>query len=49
MDVERQIITAACEINPDAERLEKLCRLMRHDFDADHLFNLHQFKVRPDR
>jgi hypothetical protein len=40
MDVERQIITAACEINPDANRLEELRQLMEFDFDADHLINL---------
>ena len=40
MDVERQIITAACEINPDANRLEELRQLMRLDFNAERLINL---------
>ncbi len=40
MDVERQILTATCELNPDANRLEELLRLMRLDFDAERLINL---------
>lgn len=40
MEVERQIINTVCEVNPDADRLEKLRRLMRLDFDGDHLLNL---------
>ena len=40
MDVERQIITAACEINPDANRLDELRQLLRLDFNAERLINL---------
>jgi len=40
MEAERQIITAACDIDPDPERLEKLRRLVSHEFDANHLIEL---------
>ena len=40
MEVERQIITAACDIDPDPERLDKLRRLVSRDFDANHLLEL---------
>ena len=40
MEAERQIITAACDIDPDPGRLEKLRRLVGHEFDVDHLIEL---------
>ncbi len=40
MEVERRIITTACEINPDAGRLDKLRRLVSRDFDANQLIEL---------
>ena len=40
MEVERQIIIAACELNPDEDRLQRLRDLVRRDFDADQLFDL---------
>jgi hypothetical protein len=37
--IEQKILVSAADLNPDADRLEKLRRLMRHDLDADHLID----------
>jgi hypothetical protein len=40
MNVERQILIAASDLNPDEDRLQRLQDLMHHDFDAAHLLDL---------
>ena len=40
MEVERQILSAACDIDPDPDQQEKLRRLVSHDFDARYLIDL---------
>jgi hypothetical protein len=38
--IEQKIIASAADVNPNPDRLEKLCRLVSHDFDANHLIQL---------
>ena len=40
MEVERQIMTAACELNPGVDRLQKLRDLVSREFDAHQLLDL---------
>jgi hypothetical protein len=40
MEVEHQIITAACEINPGTDQLAEISKLVNNDFDADRLIDL---------
>jgi len=40
MDVERQIIITACELNPGADRLQRLRDLVNRDFDPNQLVDL---------
>jgi hypothetical protein len=40
MEVERQIIVTACDINPDAEQLEELRKSVSHDFEVNCLIEL---------
>jgi hypothetical protein len=38
--IEQKILASAADVNPDPYRLEKLCRLVSHDFDANRLIAL---------
>jgi hypothetical protein len=40
MKVEHRILIAACELNPDADRLQRLRELMHRGFDANQLLHL---------